>query len=254
MVGMQKTEKTMTELQIDLNMSFEFDRITEKGAQLHPVSGPGCAFDCPSLHLVFTAPCLATSNAEAVQESAYCLLTGHDAAVMALSWEPLPGNLVEDSLQGHVRVMAGSNSEFDSGHRSAMYQPVVNGACIGFWNDLNQHVPSCRYTGLKNLGNSCYMNSVLQLLWTVPTVSERYVNNAARIFASAPASSQSDFSTQACPSNPLKCFSGGRCIAINMAWTSSAMILCGWQCIESGLLHSHVQNMRASPLCISCRS
>lgn len=41
MVGMQKTEKTMTELQIDLNMSFEFDRITEKGAQLHPVSGPG---------------------------------------------------------------------------------------------------------------------------------------------------------------------------------------------------------------------
>ena len=34
MVGMQKTEKTMAELQIDLNMSFEFDKITESGVAL----------------------------------------------------------------------------------------------------------------------------------------------------------------------------------------------------------------------------
>ena len=39
---LQKTEKTMAELQIDLNMSFEFDRITEAGAALQPLSGPGC--------------------------------------------------------------------------------------------------------------------------------------------------------------------------------------------------------------------
>ena len=41
--ALQKTEKTMAELQIDLNMSFEFDRITEAGAALQPLSGPGCA-------------------------------------------------------------------------------------------------------------------------------------------------------------------------------------------------------------------
>ncbi len=59
MVGMQKTEKTMTELQIDLNMSFEFDRITEKGAHLHPVSGPGCVTDPAfrAVTAVFTAAC-----------------------------------------------------------------------------------------------------------------------------------------------------------------------------------------------------
>ncbi len=43
MDAQQKTEKTMAELQIDLNMSFEFDRITEAGAALQPLSGPGCA-------------------------------------------------------------------------------------------------------------------------------------------------------------------------------------------------------------------
>ena len=41
MMAMQKTEKTMAELQIDLNMSFEFDKITESGITLEPLSGPG---------------------------------------------------------------------------------------------------------------------------------------------------------------------------------------------------------------------
>lgn len=41
MMSMQKTEKTMTELQIDLNMAFEADRITEAGSMLQPLSGPG---------------------------------------------------------------------------------------------------------------------------------------------------------------------------------------------------------------------
>ena len=43
MMAMQKTEKTMAELQIDLNMSFEFDKITESGVALEPLSGPGYA-------------------------------------------------------------------------------------------------------------------------------------------------------------------------------------------------------------------
>ena len=41
MMSMQKTEKTMAELQIDLNMSFEFDKITESGESLQPLTGPG---------------------------------------------------------------------------------------------------------------------------------------------------------------------------------------------------------------------
>ena len=37
----EKTEKSMAELEIDLNSSFEFDKILESGAQLERVSGPG---------------------------------------------------------------------------------------------------------------------------------------------------------------------------------------------------------------------
>ena len=41
MLTAEKTEATMTELQIKLNMSYEFDKITESGQALTPMAGPG---------------------------------------------------------------------------------------------------------------------------------------------------------------------------------------------------------------------
>ena len=38
---MEKTEKTIAEMEIDANLAHEFDKITEAGAQLQPLSGPG---------------------------------------------------------------------------------------------------------------------------------------------------------------------------------------------------------------------
>ena len=93
MMSMEKTEKSMAELQIDLNKGFEFDKITEAGAELVPVYGP-------------------------------------------------------------------------------------------------------RRVGLKNMGNTCYVNSIMQVLKEVPTLSQRYYAPADAIFKSAPSDPVADFPTQ----------------------------------------------------------
>lgn len=85
----EKTERTMTELEVEMNTKYDFNKITESGSELLPIVGPG-------------------------------------------------------------------------------------------------------YVGLDNLGNSCYMASVIQLLFAIPEIRERYLGRAASIIKSTPAADPSD--------------------------------------------------------------
>ncbi|CAG2064966.1 unnamed protein product [Timema podura] len=52
------------------------------------------------------------------------------------------------------------------------------------------------YTGLINLGNSCYLNSVMQVIFTVPDFQKRFVDKAPEVFLALPAEPPNDFNVQ----------------------------------------------------------
>eukprot|EP00210_Caulerpa_lentillifera_P003073 g2935.t1 len=52
------------------------------------------------------------------------------------------------------------------------------------------------YIGLKNLGNSCYINAVMQVLWMVPSVRDRYLQQITQTFLTAGTDPSMDFPTQ----------------------------------------------------------
>ncbi|XP_033642208.1 ubiquitin carboxyl-terminal hydrolase 5-like [Asterias rubens] len=52
------------------------------------------------------------------------------------------------------------------------------------------------YTGMRNLGNSCYMNSVMQVVFTMPDFLQKYANQTEAIFSSPVQDPTSDFNIQ----------------------------------------------------------
>lgn len=73
---------------------------------------------------------------------------------------------------------------------------------IGEWSILTESSSNLEpisgpgFTGMKNLGNSCYMNSVMQVLFTIPDFVHRFVEKAPEIFNKYPADPANDFNVQ----------------------------------------------------------
>ncbi|TMW55911.1 hypothetical protein Poli38472_008559 [Pythium oligandrum] len=86
-----------------------------------------------------------------------------------------------DKSMDELQVGLNMNYEFDAITESGKKLVSVSGA---------------GHIGFKNLGNSCYMNSVLQLLLALPEVKRRYFDAADTIFQTAGDSPADDFSVQ----------------------------------------------------------
>ncbi|AWO96378.1 Ubiquitin carboxyl-terminal hydrolase [Scophthalmus maximus] len=73
---------------------------------------------------------------------------------------------------------------------------------VGEWEVIQESGTTLRplfgpgLTGMKNLGNSCYLNSVMQVLFTVPDFQSKYVSNMDKIIDDAPSDPTQDFKTQ----------------------------------------------------------
>uniref|UniRef100_A0A672HI45 Ubiquitin carboxyl-terminal hydrolase n=1 Tax=Salarias fasciatus TaxID=181472 RepID=A0A672HI45_SALFA len=73
---------------------------------------------------------------------------------------------------------------------------------VGEWEVIQESGTTLRplfgpgLTGMKNLGNSCYLNSVMQVLFTVPDFESKYVSNIDKIIDEAPSDPTQDFKTQ----------------------------------------------------------
>lgn len=52
------------------------------------------------------------------------------------------------------------------------------------------------YTGMANMGNSCYLNSVMQMLFSIPDFIDKYHKSAETHFNSATINPSDDFNCQ----------------------------------------------------------
>jgi ubiquitin carboxyl-terminal hydrolase 5/13 len=86
-----------------------------------------------------------------------------------------------DKTMEELEVDANLKFQFDAIQESGLHlTPVFGGG----------------YTGLKNLGNTCYLNSVVQMLFTLPDFQRRFVEPAKVMFETAPQNPTQDFQTQ----------------------------------------------------------
>lgn len=110
--------------------------------------------------------------------------------------------VIDPYLQKHLLHFGINIGEMVKTDKSIVEMEIELNQRLGEWALLQessatlQPVAGPGLTGMSNLGNSCYLNSVMQVIFTIPDFIRRYVERSNEIFATAPADPVNDFNVQ----------------------------------------------------------
>ncbi|KAI8437058.1 hypothetical protein MSG28_010427 [Choristoneura fumiferana] len=112
-------------------------------------------------------------------------------------------DMVEDPyLADHLKHFGINVQQLQKTDKSMVELELELNQRTGEWNTLQESGSSLQplhgpgLTGLVNLGNSCYINSVVQVIFRMPDFVRRFVEGAPEIFATFPEDPVNDFNVQ----------------------------------------------------------
>lgn len=110
--------------------------------------------------------------------------------------------VIDPYLQKHLLHFGINLGQMEKTEKSIIEMEIELNQRVGEWALLQetsanlQPVDGPGLTGMSNLGNTCYLNSVMQVIFTIPEFIQRYVNRANEIFATASSDPINDFNVQ----------------------------------------------------------
>ncbi|XP_037294469.1 ubiquitin carboxyl-terminal hydrolase 5-like [Manduca sexta] len=112
-------------------------------------------------------------------------------------------DMVEDPfLADHLKHFGINVQQLQKTDKSMVELELELNQRSGEWNTLQESGSELRplhgpaLTGLNNLGNSCYINSVVQVIFRMPDFVRRFVEGAPEIFSTFPDDPVNDFNVQ----------------------------------------------------------
>ncbi|XP_049694345.2 ubiquitin carboxyl-terminal hydrolase 5 [Helicoverpa armigera] len=112
-------------------------------------------------------------------------------------------DMVEDPyLADHLKHFGINVQQLQKTDKSMIELELELNQRSGEWNTLQESGSELRplcgpaLTGLNNLGNTCYINSVVQVMFRMPDFVRRFVDGAPEIFSTFPEDPVNDFNVQ----------------------------------------------------------